>query len=245
MKMSTKKKVLAAALIVSLIAILSFGTLAWFNATDTATNTFKIAKSDDPSNDPDFKVEVFETDENGDETDGLEFTDVAPGAELDKDPTVRNTGDYGLYARLVVTLSDAATWKAAATRYSLATDANNVLEAIVDGINAHWVRFDNPVFDATADTLTYVYYYDAVVAKAADAPNNETEPLFTKVEIPGAFEQSDMDYGTDGLFTVTVRADAVQSDNILDPSATVTGNEAYQAFSNANWAAGTDYPSVP
>ena len=248
--MRTRKKILAAAVIVSLLAILSFGTLAWFNATDTATNTFKIAKSDDPNNAPDFKVDVFETDENGDEADGLEFADIAPGAELDKDPTVRNTGDYDLYARVVVTLSDAATWRAAATRYGLTGTASvdTVLESIVDGINAKWLRFDNPVYDATADTLTYVYYYDDVVAKSdtttTPATFHDTASLFTKVIIPGALEQSDMDYGTDGQFTITVRADAIQADNILDPTAAVTGNNAYQAFANANWAAGQNYPSV-
>ena len=45
MKMN-KKKVLVTALAVSLIAILSLGTVACFNAKDEITNTFKVADSD-------------------------------------------------------------------------------------------------------------------------------------------------------------------------------------------------------
>ena len=241
MKMTTKKKVFVVALAVALIAILSFSSLAWFNATDTATNQFKIADSNDPNTTPDFSVDVIEHDGTT-EKDGLEFDDVAPGATLAKDPIVKNTGEYGLYARVIVTLSDAATWNAAAARYSLATDTsgNMDLTAIVDAIDTDWVRFDNIVLDTTADTLTYVYYYGSVIAKAG-----ESDPLFTEVKIPGLFEQSDMDYGTDNTFTITVKADAVQSDNILDGTTLTSGNHAYKAFATANWPAGSAYPSVP
>ena len=45
MKM-TKKKVFVTALAICLVAILSMGSLAWFNASDTITNKFKIADSD-------------------------------------------------------------------------------------------------------------------------------------------------------------------------------------------------------
>ena len=47
-----KKKLLSLALAVIMIAILSFGTLAWFSDSDDVTNNFYIASSDDPS-DPD------------------------------------------------------------------------------------------------------------------------------------------------------------------------------------------------
>ena len=42
-----KKKVVVSALAVSLVAILSFGTIAWFSAEDTIENKFHFADSDD------------------------------------------------------------------------------------------------------------------------------------------------------------------------------------------------------
>ena len=100
MKM-TKKKVFVAALAVCLVAILSLGTLAWFNARDEVTNKFMVTDSEQ---DPDkiFSVDLYETkvDENGDPVvpyektdDGNTYDDIAPGDLLTKDPTVENTGN--------------------------------------------------------------------------------------------------------------------------------------------------------
>ena len=43
----TKKKVLLASLAICLVAIISFGTLAWFTADDQVTNTFLVANSEE------------------------------------------------------------------------------------------------------------------------------------------------------------------------------------------------------
>ena len=73
-----KKKVLALALAVCLVAVVSFSTLAYFTDTDTVTNTFTIGSieidtredfvqnstlipvvnNDDPTNDPNFVKKV-------------------------------------------------------------------------------------------------------------------------------------------------------------------------------------------
>ena len=55
----SKKKILSLSLVVIMIAILSFSSLAWFNDSDSVKNDFHIATSDDPS-DPDdiFSVDV-------------------------------------------------------------------------------------------------------------------------------------------------------------------------------------------
>ena len=66
MKMS-KKKVFVTALALCLVAILSLGTLAWFNAADEITNRFMVADSDN-DNVPDFSVEVWENENDGDDT---------------------------------------------------------------------------------------------------------------------------------------------------------------------------------
>ena len=59
MKM-TKKKVFVIALAICLVAIISMGTLAWFNAQDAVTNDFMIADSDDDTPNEIFSVDVWE-----------------------------------------------------------------------------------------------------------------------------------------------------------------------------------------
>ena len=95
----TKKKVFVVALVVSLIAILSLGSLAWFNASDSVENKIMITDSETNPDDV-FSVDVYETlvDENGDpvdpvqKTDSNTYDDIAPGDVLTKDPTLENTG---------------------------------------------------------------------------------------------------------------------------------------------------------
>ena len=109
-----KKKVLSLSLVIIMIAILSFSSLAWFNDRDSVTNEFMIATSDDPS-DPDdiFSVDVWEeVDTDGDgEVDtvkpgedadggGATFEDILPGSELIKKPVIENTGAYDQYIRV-------------------------------------------------------------------------------------------------------------------------------------------------
>jgi len=232
MKM-TKKKILVVSLVICALAILSMGTIAWFNSTASVVNTFMF---DDTDNDgsPDFKVQIFET-KNSVEVDHNDYPHVAPGAKLPKDPTVRNIGDYAMYTRMVVTLSGADAWIKMSDKYSIADDDLLILEKMVD-IHTNWQRFDNPVYDATTDTLTYVYYHNGIVEMGI-----QTAPLFTQVNIPTAPQQDDMRF-VDDKFNITVKADAIQSDNIIPTGATIVGNEAYTAFSSANWAAGVNYP---
>lgn len=228
----SKKKLFSLSVVVIMIAILSFSSLAWFNDTDAVKNEFKIADSDG-DNTPDFSVDVFEHDETGKEVEELTFEKITPNAQLAKDPSVRNTGDYSMYTRLVVTLSDAKTWMDASAKYDLtgSEDDNVIFEKLVD-IHANWVRYDLPVYDATADTLTYVYYYNDVLA-----PDAVSYPLFTKVTIPHQLQQADMNYGADDTFTMDIRADAIQSDNIVNPDSTLAANDAYKAFvEGANWS---------
>lgn len=236
----SKKKLVSLSLVVIMIAILSFSSLAWFNATDSVENKFMIADSDNDGL-PDFSVEVFEHDKDNQEVDNLTFENIAPNAQLAKDPTVRNTGDYSMYTRLVVTLSDATTWLNASQKYDLTgtEDDKIIFEKLVNIDTAHWIRYDDPTIDTATDTITYVYYYNGVVAAGA-----ETEALFTKVTIPHQLQQDDMNFGTDKTFTMTIRADAIQSENIVNANSSLTQfNDAYKAFiETANWQANAAYP---
>ena len=213
MKM-TKKKVFVTALAICLVAILSMGSLAWFNASDTITNKFKIADSDGDGT-PDFSVDVWENDpENPDPTkkdqDGVTYDDIAPGDKLAKNPTVENTGDYDQWIRVYVTFDDWAVIEAACEKQGISSDVRTWLDVNTDA----WTADSNATV-VKNNTVTYVYYYNYKLVK------DQTAVLFNNVTIPGEFEQEDMKF-TSGDFTITVKAEALQADN--------TGNNAPSAF---------------
>ena len=241
----TKKKVFVVALVISLIAIISIGSLAWFSATDSVTNDFMFDDSDHDGT-PDFIIDLFET-ENGVEVQGKDYENNAiPGAVLDKDPTVRNDGDYSMYARVLVTISDAEEWFQIAQKYYYDenTPASDwfwqgiLEEKLIVDLSDKWVRY-GPVVSEN-DSLTYVYYYEDILA-----PGETSESLFTKIQIPGELTQDDMDFGTadDVHFTITIKAEALQSDNMDISGQTGSENDAYKAFAYVGWEAGSDYPA--
>jgi predicted ribosomally synthesized peptide with SipW-like signal peptide len=207
MKM-TKKKVFVVALAVCLIAILSFGTLAWFTATDKVDNIFQV--STDSEQKPDFKLDIFEhkADENGkvsdDEVATNTYDNVAPGDKLFKDPTVRNDGQYDMWVRVSVTLDDYSKWEA------ILGDGYD-FSAILTGVSA-----DLTLDSTTVGTNTLVYYKNAKLAVG------ETSTLFTGVKIPGK-EFTVANIPT--AFNMTIVADAIQYDNTCD-----TAEETFQEY---------------
>ena len=218
MKM-TKKKVFVTALAVCLIAIISMGTLAWFNASDEVTNKFMIADSDQDGT-PDFKVDVWENDP-ADPTvkdqDGVTYTDIAPGDVLAKNPTVENTGDYDQWIRVYVTFDEWSKISAACANQGISNDLRTWLNVNYGLTTPAWTPVGDGVVEG--DTVTYVYYYGYKLAP------DQTAVLFTNVTIPGEFEQNDMQF-VSGDFSIKVKAEALQADN--------TGSNAYDAFA-AYW----------
>lgn len=206
MKIS-KKKILVVALAVCLVAIISMGTLAWFQASDEVTNIFKV--STDSNQQPDFKIDIFEheADEDGQisnvEVDSNTYENVAPGDQLFKDPTVRNAGQYDQWVRINVTLEDYAAWEAIlGTGFDFST--------LLKGVSTDW-SLDH----STIGTDTLVYYKDAKLAVGAEST------LFEGVSIPGEeFTVANMPT----QFNLKIVADAIQADN--------TGNSAQYAFTN-------------
>ena len=222
-----KKKLLALSLVLILVATASFGTLAWFNDSDSVTNTFKVATTvdGDPS-DPDdiFSVDVWEEvpdgDDDGEEPDkdqdGQEFENILPGATLDKKPVVENTGAYDQYVRVVVTLGDANAWvNILGYGYDLST-------IFIDHDEDLWTRVDGS-HDSTNDQLVYSYYLNKVLKPG------ETAVLFDGVKLPTTLTQEDL-AKLNGGFDLTIRADAIQTENLGDGVVT-----AQQAFAVANW----------
>lgn len=216
-----KKKVLVISLVISIIAILSMGTLAWFQDQASVTNKFMMT---DSASDPDeiFSVDLWETKVNPDgtpvdpveKTDKNTYEDIAPGDVLTKDPTVENTGKYAQWIRVTVTLNNAQAWiNVLGANYDLATIFGGHDEAA-------WTRYETPEFDATANTLTMTYYLNE------ELEAGETATLFETVNIPTDLDQYDL-AALGGEFDLELVAQALQFEN--------TGDNCYDAF-DAYWA---------
>ena len=208
----TKKKIFVVAVAVCLIAVISIGSLAWFNAADEITNKFMIADSDQDGT-PDFSVDVWETDPTDPDVkdqDGIVYDEIAPGDVLAKNPTVENTGDYDQWIRVYVTFDEFTKIEAACQNQGITSD----LRTWLDIDTAAWTADDNATV-VENDKVTYVYYYNYKLVK------DQTAVLFNTVSIPGEFEQADMQY-VSGDFSINIKAEALQADN--------TGDNAVDAF---------------
>ena len=228
MKM-TKKKVFVAALAISLIATVSMGTLAWFNASDDITNTFKVATNESDT-DPTFSVEVSETEPDGDKTtDGVTYYNVVPGDVIDKNPTIKNTGDYTQWIRVSVTMTKAKYWKdfgGSLTFTDLFTGSTYGLAANVATATEKWLLVQNTVEPNEDGNAVWYLYLNREFAPGSD------EVLFTQVKIDEDFTLEEV-LSLGGEFNITVKAEAVQRDN--------TGDNAVEAFATVGWTAGSEF----
>jgi predicted ribosomally synthesized peptide with SipW-like signal peptide len=212
----TKKKVFVSALIICLLAIVSMSTLAWFSASDSVKNEFYVADSGDHTDDPDaiFSVAVWEkTPESDKDTDGYTYNEILPGAKLTKEAHVENTGYYSQYIRAIVTISDANAWLAAVEGIDMA-------EVFLGFDESVWTNISME-HDTTADTLTYVLYYDGILESGKDIT------LFEQVKIPESLTVAQA-AAFAGDFSITVKAQAVQTENV--------GANAYEAFETVKMA---------
>ena len=215
-----KKKVIALALAVCLIATLSMGSLAWFTDSDSVTNDFLIAGSDDENPDDVFSVDVWEDatpdDPDGEDKiqDGIEYPNILPGDDLYKEVNVENTGAYAQYIRATVTVTDAHIWQAIYGEEYVA------LDKIATDLNGDFEVY-SIVCDEVNDTLTYVLYYKNILAV------DEVVTLFTNVAIP---EEMTREQAAEmaGGFNINVVAEAVQTENV--------GNNAAEAFATVDMA---------
>lgn len=234
MKM-TKKKVLLAALAISLVAILSLGTLAWFNASDSVTNNFYVATDADHPN-PEFSVKVTETDLKGEKTeDGVTYYNVLPGAAIGKDPTVTNTGHYGQWIRVTVSLKQADLWHqcGGSLKFTDLFEGEGIAYGSTENVGDAELTWLLVAEEASvdADTGTGVWY---LYLNTALLPGNSAV-VFDTVHIPENFDMEDVkEMGF--RFEITVKADALQSEH--------TGENAVKAFDTVGWAPGTDYTDI-
>jgi predicted ribosomally synthesized peptide with SipW-like signal peptide len=209
----SKKKILSLALVVCMIAILSFSSLAWFTDVDKATNDFTIggAGTDDP--DDIFSVDVKENVDGEDEpVDEMDFEDVLPGDLHKKEAFIENTGSYDQYIRVVMTITD---WKLIKDVTEIKMDAK---------FNDNWHIYDSGVYvddngllkpyanaKVNADgALVVTMYLDKKLAAGEEVQIMDSVKI-----IPEATQADFADPAFADGFQIVFDADAAQTENIL------------------------------
>lgn len=210
----TKKKIMVIALAVSVAAVISMGSLAWFTDEDSVTNDFLVG---DSTTDPDkvFGVDVWETVDGkevgrGDTTEnGHKYEAILPGEILNKAPVLENTGVHPVYARAIVTVSGADILKAAMG------DKWAEADLFLAGTDTSAWKLQDILY-LNSNELVYVYYYKAVLPaddeSTADVDEGITAPIFTDVVIPT--ELSKEQAALIDNFSVTVLGQVIQSEHI-------------------------------
>lgn len=219
----TKKKIITLAL-VAVIAVTAIASvsLAYFTDTKTAKNAFTMG---------DVKIVLDEApvDEAGKAIDGDRVTENAygigaayPGAVLDKDPTVHNTGKNPAYIRATVNVSDWINLVADCYPEFEATfpsdDYKAALNLLVGELGDGW----SVVKVESGDTSTnsqldakFVLKYDSVLA-----PDEDTTPMFRQVLIPTGIDNEN----ASSFNEMNIVAQAVQENGFE------TWEDAFNAF---------------
>lgn len=231
----SKKKLFTLALVVIMIATLSFGTLAWFSDADSVTNNFAVAGGENQDPDEIFSIDVMElVDKNGDGIgdatigydkdteykDTFTYENILPGDMLLKRPQTKNTGSYEQWVRMKITFDNAEYWVALMEKYGYV----NMLDMLYmqDGttplVNSQgkwtWAYDETYVED---DQVTYVLYYNDKLQPG------KTAILFGNVKVPYQFTQQDMAAFTNGDFKMVVTGEAIQVKNL-------EADNAWEAF---------------
>lgn len=188
-----KKKIVALCLCIALAVVAIGGaTLAYFTDTKNVTNTFTVGN---------VKIKLDEKDitkTDGSRTENGNAYTIYPGATVEKDPTVTNTGENAAYVRVKVVANNVKTM---AGQLGQGVD----LATIFTGFDStKWTRAGTPTVSADGETYTYVYNYNTVLAKG-----ESTGALFTNVVIPGTIT----DMGDEPI-TITITAEAIQADGM-------------------------------
>lgn len=187
-----KKKIVALCLCIALAVVAIGGaTLAYFtDKTETVTNTFTVGKVD---------IDLWETEDgtsNGTETrTGRTDIKVAPGTDIDKNPTVKvvaNSENCWLFVKMTVT-----NWPTANVTYSVANGWNTL---------------------SSANDVTILY---REVSKSA---TDQTFGILIddKITVSTQLVSSNFVTDTDGNMlqpTMAFQAFAIQTDNLTTPQA--------------------------
>lgn len=236
--MKTKSKALLLTLCaVLLVAASVLGTMAYLTSTDTVTNTFTVGK---------VEIKLDETDvtnQTGPRVQANSYK-LMPGTTYTKDPTVTvKAGSEESYVRMKVTFNNAAALmemlpsadnledytpeeialikKIAPilflTNYT-AADAGWLPEYTMFGMEKTLADPNYFVYDAANDTVTYIFYYPAMVkAKDVAAADLALEPIFTEISLPEHVTGEQLNALNN--FKITVVAEAIQAGSFANAGA--------------------------
>lgn len=206
-----KKKLLSLALVVIMIATLSFSSLAWFTDKDSAENKFNIGGAGTGDSDDIFDVEVKENvDGEEDPVDSWDYEDILPGDKLKKEAFITNEGAYDQYIRVVMTVTD---WELIKNVVTINMD---------DAFDTYWHIFggqagvkDDVLFDYANTELVNGNLVVTMYLNKKLEPG-ETVNIMDYVEISkNATQENFADEAFEDGFQITFDADAAQTENIL------------------------------
>lgn len=205
-----KKKLMAIALAVCVVAVLAAGaSLAYFtDKTEAANNTFTMGN---------VKITLDETDLTKDGSSrtpaGNTYTNLYPGMDMVKDPIVHNTGRNDAWVRVIVRVANGAAFM---DKFAIAPYASSPLEGLTHGLGVGWQITASTKDTATSD-MVYTIVYNTVLK-----PGESTPAVFEKLYIPATFGNGEMaaityknanDEAVNG-FTMSIHAEAIQSEGL-------------------------------
>lgn len=223
----SKKKLLSLALVVIMIATISFSTLAWFSDSASVENEFMVAGSDNQNPDEIFSVEVWENVPGETTYEGHTYENILPGDSLKKQVYVENTGSYDQYMRVIVTISDAEAWVAALGEEFNAATLFGGFEPTA------WTHVWNNLSESNGvipENLIFVLYHKEIV------PVEGCIKVFDTVNIPTSLTQEQAAAFAGG-FTIDIKAQAVQTENVV-PAGTAAEDAAWAAFQTVGMGIG-------
>ena len=205
-----KKKLMAIALAVCVVAVLAAGaSLAYFtDKTDAANNTFTMGN---------VKIALDETDRT--KTDGSRtaagntYTNLYPGMDMVKDPIVHNTGRNDAWVRVIVRVANGAAFM---DKFAIAPYASSPLEGLTHGLGVGW-QITASTKDTATNDMVYTIVYNTVLK-----PGESTPAVFEKLYIPATFGNGEMaaityknaqNESVNG-FTMSIHAEAIQSEGL-------------------------------
>lgn len=205
-----KKKLMAIALAVCVVAVLAAGaSLAYFtDQTKAANNTFTMGN---------VKITLDETDltktDNSRTPAGNTYTNLYPGMDMVKDPIVHNVGQNDAWVRVIVRVANGAAFM---DKFAIAPYASSPLEGLTHGLGEGWQIMASTKDTATND-MVYTIVYNTVLK-----PGESTPAVFEKLYIPATFGNGEMaaityknanDEPVNG-FTMSIHAEAIQSEGL-------------------------------
>lgn len=241
--MKTKSKALLLTLCaVLLVAASVLGTMAYLTSTDTVTNTFTVGK---------VEIKLDETDVTNPTAPRVQANSykLMPGTTYTKDPTVTVLkGSEDSYVRMKVTFNNASKLMAmlpnAGNLEDFTPDEIALIKKVAPilfltnytKVDSVWLpeyamfgmekTLADPnyfVYDEANDTVTYIFYYPAMVkAKDVAAGDLALEPIFTEISLPEHVTGEQL--AELNNFKITVIAEAIQAGSFAN------ADQAWAAF---------------